>query len=540
MPVFNPDSLTDAPRAFALALLFVLCLAGAFVTTPGLARRSGFSKREGLWLLGITAFGLALRVLLPPISPFHESYHGYPLLHNPPPFMHMDVAVLYPVVLRLFGLTDGNVLLFNLGLSTLNVALIGLVTRALFKESAPGLIAALALAIFPLAIRMAPTASFFNLAVSLFLLAAWQGLMALERDSWKLMLLAALSAFLATTVRSMTVVLAPALLLLLAGAGGLRRWRLLLVAGLALAGSALQAGQMLRVTLSGQVQGLGNTFIPPLDHALGIFAFSGPAPLGLAILAGAGLLGLTVERRYRRLGITLALVIVFLNLAGSSVYQTPRIYRHLLVASSFACVAVGAGAWYVKRAFLDNFPSLGGAKSVLVLVVWLLASVAAVEASRDFVQHRYAENEEFRFVREQSDRMPAGIAASVPMGRYTRAGTFVNAYMEWRAARRLGRDPARHRRFLYLGVACSSKGRNEEEGTFRETPYGPLQAGCAEALAEGTWQEFARIDVPGASYMGYDAGPVRDPIPLVVLLEAPGLTYDEQRPHRPSEGVRDE
>lgn len=518
MPVLNPAPLSDAPLAMALASLFVLWIVASALTTPSLARASGFSRREGLVLLGITLFGLALRALLPPLSPFHESYHGYPLLHNPPPFMHVDVAVLYPIVLRLLGLTDAKVLLFNLGLSGLNIVLTGLVARAFFKETAPALFAALAIAVLPLAVRMGPTASFFNLALTLFLFAAWQGLHALLRSSWKLMLLAALSAFLATTVRSMTVVLAPALLLILAGAGGARRWRLLAVAALSLLGSALQGGQMLMVTLSGQVRHLGHTEPPPAEHYPGIYSYPDVGPSLFAALGILGILAMLFERRVRWAGLALGLLIVALNLAGSSVYQTPRIYRHLLVASSVSCVAVGAGAWVLMRA-LAHVPRLPDRAGGILVALLLVAGVALTPGSLDFVRHRYAENIEFRFVQEQSATMPAGTAAGLSMSPHTRTGTFIHDYMEWRAKQRLVSHSDRNRHFLYLGIACSSQGGQEEGVVIRETRYGPLQAGCADALESGSWREFARIDVPKESYMGLDISPFRDPVPLVVLLE---------------------
>ena len=364
---------------------------------------------------------------------------------------------------------------------------------------------------------MAPTATFFNLALTLFLFAAWQGLHALSRSSWSLMLLAALSALLAATVRSMTVVLAPGVLLLLAGGESARRWRLLALGSLSLLGSLFQAAQMLIVTRSGQVQGLANTLLPPPEQYPGIYSFTGPGPMLFALLMVLGVASLLFDRRFRRAGLALGLLMLALNLAGSSVYQSPRIYRHLLVAASVSCLAVGAGAWTLMR-LLASAPRVTGRAAAVVVALLLVAGVALSPASRDFVQHRYAENEEFRFVQEQSGKMPAGTSVFLDLSPHTRTGTFIHAYMEWRARQRLRRYTERDRRFLYLGLACSSRGDREEGVEVRETRYGPLQAGCADALDAGHWREFATIKVPGDAYMGFDIRPFRDPVPLVLLL----------------------
>jgi hypothetical protein len=233
-----------------LAVLFLLVLAGLALRRPNL--------RVVVAAAGVTTVSFALRWLAVPVGPFHENHHGLINVHSMvtggPPFHHVTSAhfALMQWLVGLVGGGETTFYAFAALLSALAVPLWALVARRLADDDRAGWLAAAGLAIMPLVVRMAPTATPFVLATLLLpasALALAYGIENWERGAgWVALALAILFMALLAQTRIWTLLLPPvAIALGLAMAREIKGRQWLLVAAVAMDTALLASPHLVEV-----------------------------------------------------------------------------------------------------------------------------------------------------------------------------------------------------------------------------------------------------------------------------------------------------
>ena len=504
------------PIPIAMCAAFLVWLGGCLILLPAIASKSGLSLRQHSFAALLLFTGaLALRLLLPPMAPFHENEHGYQMLAHQELTYH-NLTVLYPVVLRLFHLQLEGVFFFNLVLSSLTVPLVAAVARHLFEDDLAGWFAGLAAAFLPLAVRLAPTECFFNLAGFLLFMGLWIGLSSM-RTSWLPGLyLGGLSAGLACLVRDLAVFIAPVYLLVLVAASERipkRRELAPLLLPLAIAG--MQALQILVIFEASKHGGMINRPISP-EFLMGLGLHFDAVPAAFQV---ATLVGLVLGMRRPRRGIPVAIAIAVLNFGASIMWETPGIFRHGLVATLAWALPAADIATVACRLAMRWFTGRAGRIPVVAASMVVLAGFVP---SLDFVVHRYPSNYEYEFLDRTIDSLPDSadfVVFDDPMvGSATSSRWFWVQKPNWRRigwSKLSGKGADDMPTVFFLDIPCSTHVPGEQPV---QTRYGPLRPACASALNARQWRDLGRIDLVGESYMGYHVTLFRDPV-LVWLID---------------------
>ena len=263
-----PDS--DLPARTMLLLEVALAFALFLVVV---ARR--VDRTEWQTLLGgllLTGLGLGLRIYLVEHTTFHENRHEYRYIQG---IIAGHAGYLYPctyfVVMNFLtmiaGATDQAVFLSNAVFSALCIPLLGVLVSSLTGSRRAGWAAAAMWAFAPHAIRMAPTATYFNVVSFFFLAAATATISALGR--WRTgshryheLALAALLVALSAQCRVLTLAYPVAVVALAYGAGVIRTKQQLLA-------------------LIGACTAVGCLLIPNLGSLAHLFLVPGPSFLSL-------------------------------------------------------------------------------------------------------------------------------------------------------------------------------------------------------------------------------------------------------------------
>lgn len=189
---------------------------------------AGWRRRAGLWegLGAIDRFGpllagglaFVLRAVLPPGAIFHENGHGYRYIGmavDPVSDLHVygsTYQAVYGLLYLVFPPVTDVVLWAQRFAGALTVVFLGWMVGRLFGGGA-GALAALALALLPLHIRLSATESLFILAIFFTVLALWAVQELRRAPGEDLLLVTAISAGLAAQIREIFMA-APGLIFL--------------------------------------------------------------------------------------------------------------------------------------------------------------------------------------------------------------------------------------------------------------------------------------------------------------------------------------
>jgi hypothetical protein len=503
----------------------------AALVLPGVARRALGRDPSLAWMVAAW-FGLALslRLLLPPLAPFHENQHGFSVLSGDP-FFH-QIRTSYLEALRLLQVRLHGVLLLNTVLSALTCAWLGLAAQVLWGRRATAWFAGLAAALLPLAVRLGASEVEFNTGAFFLSLALWLGLEATRPSEARLEVLglAALSMALAAQVSVTTVTWPLAWAGLLALTMGARRLR----------GATLAL--LVAPLLASLLHGLAILAVPEADAGRhGYLQFFWPGALtGLAcypepvppLFSAAAALGLGLSLAApgeRRRGLAWLVCAAVLQASAAPVFgtlgfaATPSVFRLDLAATLLWALPAGRA--------LDRLAAWGwrlgaswGPRAALAL---LSVGVAAASLpSLAWITHRYPDNLQYEFLRTSAADLPER-ATLVTWERQRKATAITSTgWLQavkpgWRVLESSRLDQAAtspRPLLLLLDLHCSLRAtRGEEEAGPVPTRYGPLAPECAAALQARPWQEVARLDLPAEPYLGYDLAPIGANHPLVWL-----------------------
>lgn len=495
------------------------------------------SRLELAALAGLAALAVALRAGVAPHAPIHENLHGYAVLSGA--LTHWEgVRSAYLDLLGALGLRFGAVFGANALISSLAPVFVALVARESTRRRPVGLLAGLALALHPLAVRLGGSESELPFAATLFVAGTWAAQVAVRRAGWRGALVGACSAGLLSAAVS-THVLTPALVVAAAAlvAPGLRgrEWgRAALVFAVPFGVAALRvaalAGQGRGFYLLADNLGWG----PVLQGALELALWGGlsetRSPLAFQVVA---LLGLAVTvRRRPALGAGLAVAIGALQVPYALVVGDPggpSAFRHLSLALAVWCLPVGAALASLATAAtrrlpkrLELAPPIGAALAVPLVLA----------GGYGFVTELSTADRAYPVLEACVDELPGWarvVRLKHPLVQHVSSLPWIEAKRpRWRpvAPADLAREAAASRDpiVLLIDSQCSMTYApgHDEPPDVRETAWGPLAEPCASALRALPWRDVRRVELPNGAHHGQAwLLPVRDTAPVGCLVWSP-------------------